>query len=188
MSSAGSEVPGIPQFSHRSWINQYVKCTDLPNCYKKMPIKVCLFKFEGATVQVSRAHTFIGQFHNKAPVVLPLWGFNRVDLKLTWMCGCGGWCPGRLPERTQSARSATLAACCLNIQSVHTADKHTQTERTEFTADQTLNWYRFVMKTRWTLLPIPYEDSVLIEKQLRHGSGLLHIFRNGFKTYFKVFS
>lgn len=45
----------------------------------------------------------------------------RVVGRLTWRCGCWGWCPGRPPGRRPSARSATWAACCWDTPSVRTA-------------------------------------------------------------------
>lgn len=52
----------------------------------------------------------------------------KQPLRLTWRCSSWGWCPSRPPERTPSARSATLAAYCSDTPPVHTADTHTQDE------------------------------------------------------------
>lgn len=46
----------------------------------------------------------------------------KPPISLTQRCGCSGWCPNHLPERTPSARSATATACCSDNLSARTAE------------------------------------------------------------------
>lgn len=57
----------------------------------------------------------------------------KQPLRLTWRCSSWGWCPSRPPERTPSARSATLAAYCLDTPPVHTAETHTHKTKRRIT-------------------------------------------------------
>lgn len=116
-------------FKAQYWItNFYLPIRKIHQCawfyFKKRSWIVKSEGAKGATEQVSGVDAFIGfgVLSKQGSGSSSHFGFNGVDVKLTQTCGCSGWCPGHLPARTQSARSATLTACGLSIQSVHTAD------------------------------------------------------------------